>query len=101
MKVTKKKDGDLLTVEIEGALDINTAPELSKALQGELDDVSEVHFDMGKTSFTSSAGLRVLLKTYQDLSQKNGKMILKNVNEVFYDVLKVSGFTSFLQIEKA
>jgi hypothetical protein len=28
-------------------------------------------------------------------------MVLKNVNEAFYDVLKLSGFTSFLEIEKA
>ncbi len=101
MTITKKKEAELLTVAIEGALDINTAPELAKELEGELDDVNEVYFDLGKTEYTSSAGLRVLLKTFQTLEKKNGRMVLKNVNEAFYDVLKLSGFTSFLEIEKA
>ena len=101
MTITKKKDAGVLTVSIEGALDINTSPMLAKELEGELDDVNEVYFDMGKTDYTSSAGLRVLLKTYQVLEKKNGRMVLQNVNEVFYETLDLSGFTSFLEIEKA
>ena len=101
MTITKKKEAGVLTVSIEGALDINTAPKLAKELEGELDDVNEVYFDMGKTDYTSSAGLRVLLKTYQVIGKKNGRMVLQNVNEVFYEALELSGFTSFLEIEKA
>ena len=101
MTNTKKKEGDEITVFIEGALDINTAPELDKELEGELDDVNHVIFDMAKNDYTSSAGLRVLLKVFQVLDKKKGKMVLKNVNEVFYDVLKLSGFTSFLEVQKA
>lgn len=101
MTVTKKKENGVLTVSIEGALDIKTSPQLSKELEGELDDVNEVIFDMGKTPYTSSAGLRVLLKTFQVMEQKNGKMVIKNVSEDFYDILKLSGFTTFLEVEKA
>ncbi len=101
MEITKKKEGETLTVSIEGALDIRSAPDLTKALQGELEDVTEVFFDMGKTDYTSSAGLRVLLQTFQVLEEKGGRMVLKNVNEAFYDILKLSGFTDFLEIEKA
>jgi anti-anti-sigma factor len=101
MTVTKKKEAGVLTVTIEGVLDINTSPQLAKELEGELDDVNEVYFDMGKTGYTSSAGLRVLIKTYQVLEKKNGRMVLRNVNDVFYDVLELSGFTSFLEVEKA
>jgi anti-anti-sigma factor len=101
MKIIKKKEADVLTVSIEGALDIKSAPDLAKELEGELDDVNEVIFDMEKNSFTSSAGLRVLLKAFQVLDKKHGKMVLKNVNDVFYDVLQLSGFTSFLEVEKS
>ena len=100
MNIGKEKKDGKLTVSIEGALDIRTAPDLSKALEGELDDVNEVVFDMEKTDYTSSAGLRVLLKTFQVMDSKEGRMVLKNVNEDFYDVLKLSGFTDFLEIER-
>ena len=100
MNITKQKDAGILTVLIEGALDIRTAPELTKALEGELEDVNEVYFDLGKTSYTSSAGLRVLLKTFQVMEQKDGRMVLKNVNDELYDILKLSGFVDFLEIER-
>ncbi len=100
MNITKQKDGDRLTVSIEGSLDIRTAPDLSKALEGELDDVREVYFDLEGTSYTSSAGLRVLLKTFQVMEEKDGRMVLKNVNDELYDVLKLSGFIDFLEIER-
>ena len=99
MNIAKEKDGSKLTVSIEGSLDIRTAPDLSKALEGELDDVNEVYFDLRGTSYTSSAGLRVLLKTFQVMEAKDGRMVLKNVNEDLYDVLKLSGFVDFLEIE--
>ena len=100
MNITKQKDGSRLTVSIEGSLDIRTAPDLSKALEGELDDVNEVCFDLGETSYTSSAGLRVLLKTFQVMEAKDGRMVIKNVNDELYDVLSLSGFVDFLEIER-
>ncbi len=57
MTITKEKNADVLTVTIEGNLDINTAPKLTEALNGELDDVNQVIFDLEKTDYTSSAGL--------------------------------------------
>ena len=99
MEIAKEKKDGILTVSISGALDIRTAPELKEALQGELEDVKEVIFDLGNSDYTSSAGLRVFLETYQILERKDGNMILRNVNKSFYDILKISGFTDFLDIE--
>ena len=100
MTITKQKDAGVLTVSIEGSLDISTSPKLSESLEGELDDVNEVHFDLAKTDYTSSAGLRVILHTYQILDDKNGTVILDNVNDGFYAILKTCGFTEFLEINK-
>ncbi|MBQ7615758.1 MAG: STAS domain-containing protein [Butyrivibrio sp.] len=101
MTITKEKNADVLTVTIEGNLDINTAPKLTEALNGELDDVNQVIFDLEKTDYTSSAGLRVILGAYQVLDKKEGKMLLKNVHDSFYDILQMSGFTDFLDIERS
>lgn len=99
MTVTKEKKGNVLTVSIEGAIDIQTAPQLKQELDGELDDVMEVYFDMKGSDYTSSSGLRVLLGTYQLLEKKGGRMVLKNVNNLLMDILKMTGFTDFLEIE--
>ena len=99
MEIAKEKNDGVLTVGISGALDIRTAPELQEALKGELDDVNEVIFDLGNSDYTSSAGLRVFLEVFQVLEKKDGNMKLRNVNKSFYDILKISGFTDFLDIE--
>ena len=101
MNVEKKKDGDVLTVKIAGSLDIKTAPELRSQIIGELEGASNVVFDLKETSYTSSAGLRVLLEAFQILNAKGGSMSMVNVNDVFYDILELSGFTEFLDIQRA
>ncbi len=99
MTVTKEKEGSVLNIAISGSLDINTAPQLKAELEGELDDITEVYFDMKDCDYTSSAGLRVILGTFQVMDEKEGRMVLKNVNESFMSILEVTGFTDFLEIE--
>ena len=97
MTVKKEKTGDTLLISVEGAIDINTSPQLD----GELDDVNLIIFDLKESTYTSSSGLRVMLGTYQIMEKKGGRMILRNVNKLFYDILKMSGFTDFIEIESA
>lgn len=99
MTVKKEKNGDTLLVSVEGAIDINTSPQLQAELDGELDDINLIIFDLKESTYTSSSGLRVMLGTYQIMEKKGGRMILRNVNKLFYDILKMSGFTDFIEIE--
>ena len=101
MTVKKEKTGDTLLISVEGAIDINTSPQLQAELDGELDDVNLIIFDLKESTYTSSSGLRVMLGTYQIMEKKGGRMILRNVNKLFYDILKMSGFTDFIEIESA
>ena len=101
MTVKKEKTGDTLLISVEGAIDINTSPQLQAELDGELDDINLIIFDLKESTYTSSSGLRVMLGTYQIMEKKGGRMILRNVNKLFYDILKMSGFTDFIEIESA
>ncbi|SCX84230.1 anti-sigma B factor antagonist [Lachnospiraceae bacterium XBB2008] len=101
MNVKKTKDGDVLTVAIEGSLDIKTSPQLKEALKGELENVSSLIFDLADCNYTSSAGLRVILESYQILSERDGGLSIINANSVLYDTLKLSGFTDFIDIKRA
>ncbi len=99
MTVKKEKTGETLIVTIEGTVDIKTAPQLRDALEGEIDDVMEVIFDLKGTDYFSSAGLRVILGVYQDLDDKDGRMVVKNVNDELMEILEMTGFTDFLEFE--
>ncbi len=97
MTINQKKDGEKLTVELEGRLDTTTAPELESALKDALDGVSELELDLKDLVYISSAGLRVLLSA-QKVMNKQGSMAVLNANSDLMEIFEVTGFTDILTI---
>ena len=98
MTIDKKLEGTKLEITLEGRLDTITAPTLEGELKQSRDGIPELVFAVGKLEYISSAGLRVLLAA-QKIMNKQGSMIIKNVNDVINDVFEVTGFSDILTIE--
>ena len=98
MKIEKNLDGGKLVIGLQGRLDTMTSPELDKELQESLAGVTELEFDLAELEYVSSAGLRVLLSA-QKAMNKQGSMVVKNVNEQIMEVFDVTGFTDILTIQ--
>ncbi len=99
MNITKKLDNTKLEVILEGRLDTTTSPILEAELKESLENIDELIFDFEKLEYISSSGLRILLAA-QKIMDGQGKMIIKNVNEVVYEVFELTGFVDILTIEK-
>lgn len=97
MTITKTKTENALVVSVEGRLDTVTAPELEAELEGALDGVTSLTFDLDKLDYISSAGLRVLLSAQKKMN-KQGEMKLVNVNETIMEIFEVTGFSDILTI---
>lgn len=98
MNITQTKEGNNLTVALEGRLDTTTSPDLEAALSNALDGIDKLTLDFAKLAYLSSAGLRVLLATQKKMS-KQGSMVVKNVNETIMEVFDITGFVDILTIE--
>ncbi|MBO6137294.1 MAG: STAS domain-containing protein [Lachnospiraceae bacterium] len=98
MTITKKQDGDKLTIALEGRLDTTTAPQLEAELKTAVDGITELEFDLKDLAYISSAGLRVLLSA-QKVMNKQGSMVIHNANEDIMDIFDVTGFVDILTIE--
>ena len=98
MTITKKQDGNRLTVALEGRLDTTTAPQLEAEFKSSISGVGELVLDLAKLEYMSSAGLRVLLAA-QKVMNRQGKMTVTNVNETINEVFEVTGFVDILTIE--
>ena len=98
MKTTMNREGDKLTVKVEGRLDTLTAPEFDDELKPALEGVKELLLDLEGLEYISSAGLRVLLVAQQEMDDKDGTMTLKNVSEDIMEVFDVTGFVDVLTI---
>ena len=98
MTIQQTKNGNALTIALEGRLDTMTAPELEAALTDALVGVEELTFDLEKLEYISSAGLRVLLSA-QKTMHRQGSMKVKNANEIIMEIFDVTGFADILTIE--
>ena len=97
MTINKTSNGTELTLALEGRLDTTTAPELEAEIKSSLSGVNNLTFDFSSLDYISSAGLRVLLSA-QKVMNKQGKMIVTNVNETIMEVFDVTGFADILTI---
>ena len=98
MVINKTKEGTSLVIAVEGRLDTMTAPELETELRAGIDGVEELIIDFAGLDYISSAGLRVLLAA-QKIMNRQGEMVIKNVNDEVMEVFEVTGFVDILTIE--
>lgn len=97
MQIHKTLNDKSLTIALEGRLDTTSAPQLEAEVK-QLGDITELVFDFTALDYLSSAGLRVLLAA-QKLMNKQGKMVVRHVNETIQEVFVVTGFADILTIE--
>ncbi len=71
---------------------------LESELKQSLDGISRLTLDFAKLEYLSSASLRVLLVA-QKAMNKQGSMVIRNVNGVIAEVFDVTGFSDILTIE--
>lgn len=98
MNIIKNTEGKTLNIALEGRLDTTTAPQLEAELKQSIADSTELILDFAKLEYLSSAGLRVLLAA-QKVMNKQGKMVIRSVNDVISEVFEVTGFADILTIE--
>lgn len=98
MNIEKKENGKELTLILSGRLDTTTAPLLEAELKKSIGGVEKLIFDFAALEYLSSAGLRVLLAA-QKVMNKQGEMVIRNVNETIADIFEVTGFSEILTVE--
>ena len=98
MTIEKNLNGTEFTVTITGRLDTTTAPQLEAEFKQSIAGVEKLVLDFAALEYLSSAGLRVLLAA-QKVMNKQGEMIIKNVNGTINEIFEVTGFIDILTIE--
>ena len=98
MTIEKTLNGTELTVAVTGRLDTITAPELETSLRESYAGVSKLVLDFAALDYVSSAGLRVILQAQKTMN-KQGEMVVRNINETISEIFEVTGFSDVLTIE--
>lgn len=98
MEINKTFNEGTLFIGLKGRLDTITAPSLENELNDSLPGVTKLILDCAALEYVSSAGLRVILAV-QKVMNRQGKMIVKNVNDTIMEVFEITGFLDLLTIE--
>jgi anti-anti-sigma factor len=99
MKITIRHANDVKIVELEGELDTNTSPDAESQLKELMEQgVKKILLNFEKMDFISSAGLRILLATGQQLKSDNGGLRVCSLNETVQEVFDISGFSTLLSV---
>ena len=98
MTINQNREGNQLTLFLEGRLDTTTAPELEAVVDTALTDVETLVLDLEQLEYVSSAGLRVFLKAKKLMNTK-GIMQTIHVNATIMEVFDITGFVDIMTIE--
>jgi anti-sigma B factor antagonist len=95
MEINVKSIGQVTVVEIAGDINSNTAPQAQERVLPLAQPGSKILLDMSGVEYMSSAGLRMLLSMYRQISRGNGDIVLVGLSEEIKDTMSVTGFLNF------
>lgn len=98
MNVAIKNLDDTTIAEISGDIDGSTAPMAQQQVLGAIKGGSNVVLDLSNVPYMSSAGLRMLLSTYRQVTNSGGKIVFVGVVDEIKDTMEVTGFLKFFTL---
>ena len=98
LDIKKQQDNKTLTVTLIGDLDTISSPDLEACLNESLNGIDHLVLDFSELNYISSAGLRVILST-QEIMNKQGNMVIRNVSDEIKKIFEVVGFINFIRME--
>jgi anti-sigma B factor antagonist len=101
-EVRNEEMSGIRALTVRGELDLNTAPELERALA---DGGEEVLVDLSECEFIDSTGIAVIVRAWQRLDRDaggegQGRLVLCCNNHQVQRVLKITGVESSISIHE-
>ena len=84
-------------VEVAGDIDTSTAPLVQAQVLPLAQAGTRMILDLTKVLYMSSAGLRVLLSLYRQISAQDGQIVLVGLSEEIKDTMSITGFLDFFK----
>ena len=100
MKTEIKEIEGKMLVTLSGELDTAASAEVEAALQPLAEcEGKDIVIDCSELEYIASSGLRILLGILKKAKAVGSRVVLKNVNDIISDVLKMTGFISIFEFE--
>ena len=95
------KENGKTVVKTGARIDTLNATQFENDLQPAMEQGVDLEIDCSELTYMSSSGLRILQSTMRTVVRSlGGQMKLTHVNDDIYDILKMTGFTRHLTVER-
>jgi len=93
------RQGNALTVMLEGELDQNSSQRVRTELDDLLEDsrIRRLIFDMRNLTFMDSSGIGVIIGRYRTLSGRGGSVSVRNEAPHIQRIMKLTGLYTILE----
>jgi anti-anti-sigma factor len=99
MDIDERRVRNVLIVGMTGMLDTQTARDAEPRLLNMIkDDDRRVLLNLGKLTYVSSMGLRLILQAAKLLNARTGELRICNASDDVKNVLKISGFHNMIKL---
>jgi anti-sigma B factor antagonist len=88
----------VVIARIVGDIDSTTASQAQERILPLAEAGNRVLLDMSQVGYMSSAGLRMLLSLYRQVTMQDGQVALVGVSEDIQDTMSVTGFLQFFTL---
>ena len=100
ISITKKIDGETLTLCLAGRLDKLTGPTFDAEFRASSPGFKETVLDISELGYLSSAGLRSLIMASNQMKKQGGVLTVKNPTPDVMDVFEMTNFGRLIRIVK-
>jgi len=99
MEFEKYMRGRVTVLALEGELDSTTSADARERISELVPSDGAVLLDLGRMTYMSSAGLRVLLLVYRQVRESGMPLALARLNPDVAEVMTETGFIDFFTVE--
>jgi anti-sigma B factor antagonist len=89
------EESEVTVVKLAGDIDGKTAPQIQAEVLPLAQLEIKMLLDMSQVLYMSSAGLRMLLSVYRQVTAKAGQVVLIGLAENIEDTMSITGFLDF------
>jgi len=98
MQISIYEENGASVIAPSGKIDHVTVGEFEEKMSKLGEQTDELVLDMNEVEYVSSAALRAILNANDQMSEKGGKLTLKNVNKKVMEIFNITGFADYLNI---
>ena len=91
--------GNISTVFLNGEIDMDVADKAKEIILPLVEAGKKVHINLKDVTYMDSSGISVLIESHQKASEKNTKVIIKEISKSVLKVIMMAKLEQILNLE--